>query len=279
MFLNRGGRTRGSRRGGFTLIEMLTVIAIIMLVMAIALPNFFEMMRARRWNRAVSTIQSMIMRARALATNERKDMAVEFDIRGTDGATMWVESEQPVLERIPDLDVLQHQLGGGGAIYWIRSLWHAAGGTDKWPKYEWKCNLCGREWTGYDSSLRFPCPGCGESEWPYYPQQLSFYYDFQLTGTPQDYRYGDNARQTEVVDVGKSMTLDTTNGRSVHFINWDSPTAVECYGYDDTLDIRIGPNGALVQTLDPILCIMQREDGEYKRIQVVRCTGRLTNPD
>ena len=280
-------RSRGPSTGsgprtpsrGFTLIELMTVIAIIMLVMALALPNFMEMVRQRRWQQSIATLQGLIMRARALATNERKDIAVEFQVRGTDGTSMWLESEQPVLERIPDLDVLQHQLGGGGAIYWIRSIWHDAGGTDKWCWYEWKCNLCGREWEGSDANRRAPCPGCGESEWPYYPSQHGYYYDFQFTGNPVDVRWGDNARQSEEVDLGRQMTIDLAPGRTVNFINWDSRESVECYGWDETLDIRIGPNGALVQTLDPILCIREREGEEYQRVQVVRCTGRLNNPD
>jgi hypothetical protein len=270
------------RRGaslGFTLIEMLTVIAIIMLVMAMALPSFMEMMRGRRWTAAVGEIQMMVMRARALATNVRKDFSVEFEISG-DRTWMWIESEEQVLERIPDLDELQHRLGGGGAIYWIRSLWYNAGGTDKWGKYEATCPKCGHEWVEY--SPPSACPKCGSSEWPYRPQYQTYYYDFRLSNDPQDFDYGDNARQSEYVRLEPSLTIDPSSTASPNFINWDAPESVECYGYDEYKDIRIGPNGALVQTLDPVICIRERgkrDDVQVKRVQIVRCTGRVIPVD
>ena len=66
----------GNRRaGGFTMIEMLTVIVIIMVVMALALPDFVHMMKERKWSAAIANIQGMVMRSRALATNVRKDFS------------------------------------------------------------------------------------------------------------------------------------------------------------------------------------------------------------
>jgi len=277
------GRSGRNARAGFTLIEMLTVIAIIMLVMAMALPNFVQMMKQRRWTEAIGTVQAMVMRARALATNERKDMAVEFDIQGSKGTWMWIESEEQILERIPDLDKLQHLLGGGGSIYWIRSLWHNAGGTDKWGKYECKCRLCGHEWVQYSAPRGTTvCPGCNDARtgsWPYWPDYGTYYYDFKLTGDPADYKYGDNARQSELVKLSGTLTINDAAEVSPNFINWDSEDTVECYGYDAFKDIRIGTNGALVQTLDPVLCIKDMRADDYKRVQVVRCTGRLIPAD
>jgi hypothetical protein len=44
---------------------------------------------------------------------------------------------------------------------------------------------------------------------------------------------------------------------------------------DNHKDIRIGPNGALVQSVNPILCIRQTRDREYRQVEVIRCTGRV----
>ena len=135
-------RTVTTKSRGFTLIELLTVVAIMMLVMGMALPNFIAMMKERKWSTAVGNIQNMIWRARAFATNERCDCSVEMQIDNST-TTMWLESESNVIESIPDYDWLQHHLGGASAVYWVRSIFYASGGSDKWCRYEWRCNLCG----------------------------------------------------------------------------------------------------------------------------------------
>jgi len=261
---------------------MLTVIGIIMLVMALALPNFVQMMKQRRWTEAIGKIQGLVMRARAQATSVRKDMAVEFDIQGQKGTWMWIESEEQILERIPDLDLLQHRLGGGSGIYWIRKLWYNAGGTDKWGKYECKCRLCGHEWSTLTPPTGSLCPACRDARtgsWPYWPSYATYYYDFRMTNNSADYRYGDNAQQSEVVRLSGTLTIDNAPAVSPNFINWDSEDTVECYGYDVYKDIRIGTNGALVQTLDPVIGIRDRYGKDTRRVQVVRCTGRVIPAD
>ena len=54
---------------------------------------------------------------------------------------------------------------------------------------------------------------------------------------------------------------------------------MEKYGYDEYRDIRIGTNGALVQTRDPLICLMVparlEENRQYRYVKVVRCTGRV----
>ena len=69
------------------------------------------------------------------------------------------------------------------------------------------------------------------------------------------------------------MTIDPS--KSPNFVSWDDPDSVECYGYDEYRDIRIGTNGALVQTRDPVICLRQIGQDERKAVKVVRCTGRL----
>jgi len=55
MFCPNGNRRAFARPDGFTLIEMLAVITIIMVVMAPALPNFVAMMKERRWSECART--------------------------------------------------------------------------------------------------------------------------------------------------------------------------------------------------------------------------------
>ena len=139
----------GNRRaGGFTMIEMLTVIVIIMLVMALALPDFVHMMKERKWGAAIANIQAMVMRTRALATNVRQDFSVEFNIQGDNGTTMWIESKNNDLETIPDLWTLEHEVGGYAPIYgFMTTVFQDAGGTWQKPLTEYTCAQCGHIWT------------------------------------------------------------------------------------------------------------------------------------
>ena len=235
----RGGK-------GFTLIELLAVISIIVLVMSMALPNFVTIMKGQKWAAAISNIQRMVWRARALATNIRKDMSVEFDIDPDKGTRMWVESEAQALERIPDLVLVQETIASGegykmypgSAIQGLVNLWRDAGGTCEWKD--------------------------------------GYYVNFQINqADTRDYRYGDNSRQTEVVAVGTGLTIDTAPLVSPNFINWDAQASVKWAGDDEHRDIRISPSGSLVQTRDPTLCIVQIRGKERRRVRVIRCTGRL----
>jgi len=236
----RYGRTPNCVLLGFTLIEMLAVITIIMVVMALALPNFVAMMKERKWGSAISTMQGMVWRARALATNARKDISVEFDIQGDNGTTMWLESEMNGLERIPDLDYVQNHINNHYAFEtWILSkIWIPSGGT--------------------------------------YGSSGNTYTNFQINyARSKPDQYGDNARQSEVVKLPSGLTVDDGPSVSPHFMNWDSKASVVKYGEDDHKDIRIGPNGALIQSYDPVICIRQIGGSEYRQVEVVRCTGRL----
>ncbi len=102
-----------TRMLGFTLIEMMTVIAIIMLLMALTLPNFVEMMRGRRWSASLGNIQLMVTRARSFAANARTDAAVEFAINLDNGTRMWVESEVNEIETMPDFSIYVANIRAG----------------------------------------------------------------------------------------------------------------------------------------------------------------------
>ena len=235
-------RQDGLRVGvsGFTLIEMLTVIAIIILVMAMALPNFVAMLQQQRWRAAAGNIQYMIWRARALATNVRKDFSVEFDIQGDSGTWMWLESEMNTLERLPDLDDLQDHMGSRYTFYYgiLSPMWYPSGGT---------CSQDGGRYTNF---------------------QIDY-------ANSKAHQYGDNARQSEIVEVGHGLTVDDGPGMSRNFFNWDGPTSVKNYGEDSHRDIRIGTNGSLMQSRSPVICLREKEGTNVRRIEVNRVTGRI----
>lgn len=240
---------RHGRRAAFTLIELLTVIAIIMLVMALALPDFVAMMRGRKWSTATANVQAMVMRARALATNVRMDMSVEFGISGDNGTMMWLESESNVVETLEDLNVLYARLGGGGSGYLAldylanssSGVWYAAGGRR----------------IGNESSARFE----------YHPE---------LTNPA---KFGDNARQSEAQKLSPYITINPSAAASPNFVSWDTAIlpdgARRLYGADEYKDIRIGSHGALVQTREPVICLKAIGSNERLPVTVVRCTGRV----
>ncbi len=263
----------GHHRSGFTMIELLTVIAILILLAAMALPNFIEIMKGRRWTAAVSDLQTMVMRARALATNIRRDFSVEFKVLDN-GTTMWLESEENDVERTPDLFELQHELGGQAPLrFFITGAFYQAGGryTDGW--YESICTVCGRRWSSAGS--RGNCPNCGNSgPWNNPIVSRTYYYNITYNSSLTSVSsFGDNARQSNFTRLGPHLTIDLPRCRD--FVSWDSRNSVAAYGYDEYPDIRIGTNGALIQTREPVICIKDIDTGARRAVTVVRCTGRV----
>ncbi|HUW58387.1 MAG TPA: prepilin-type N-terminal cleavage/methylation domain-containing protein [Planctomycetota bacterium] len=234
--------SRKDGKQGFTLIELLAVVAIIILVMALAMPNFVAMLRGRKWAAAVGNIQGMIWRARALATNLRTDISVEFWPEEDNGTRLWIESEYPLLE----------SLTGEPSVYWSYGFkwgaWIAAGGENVWSG-GWL-----PVWPPDQGRPAEPYPVLyGEDSWLY---------------------YGDNARQSPVVWLGNGMTIDLS--RSENFVSWDALQSSNCrFGKDPYPDIRIAPNGALIQSVEPTICLKQVGQEQREQLTVVRCTGRL----
>jgi prepilin-type N-terminal cleavage/methylation domain-containing protein len=236
----RRNARRGTRGTGFTLIEMLVVIAIIMLVLSLALPSFLAMLRQQKWHAGVANIQVMLSRARALATNVRKDFSVEFKVAGDQGTEMWIESEMNQLERLPDLATVQSRMGSRHTfrIYVLDKMWYPSGGT---------CSLSG-----------------------------GVYGNFQIDYADSDpLKYGDNARQSEVVELSNGLTIDLESGRTENFINWDAAGSVDHYGQDGTRDLRVAPNGCLMQATVPILALREVRATDVVRVEVNRITGRV----
>ena len=66
------------RTCGFTLVEMMVVIAIIAVLSAIAVPNFMEYARNQRLNGAARQVYGDLMNARQQAVTENKKIIVQF---------------------------------------------------------------------------------------------------------------------------------------------------------------------------------------------------------
>lgn len=66
------------RRGGFTLTEMLVVIAIVVLLATMVLPAFTEMLQSNRASAAKSLVRTMLARAQAHAVAHQKYAGIRF---------------------------------------------------------------------------------------------------------------------------------------------------------------------------------------------------------
>jgi type II secretory pathway pseudopilin PulG len=259
------------RAHGFTIIEMLTVVAIMMLVMALALPNFVEMMRGRKWSAALGNVQIMITRARAFAANARVDTAVEFYITPDNGTQMWLESEINYIESMPPYQEFLASLKAGN--FTMNDNW---GGTfDSDPGYRFLMTL----WAPSAGWAVYQYPNSGQQS-PADCSLISLSYDQQawppkptLVGEDGETYYGDNARQSEILTMGNGMAIDLS--RSPDFASYDAPRDGYPYGKDDYPDVRVGIHGALVQTVDPTICLWEMKQERRLTYQVVRCTGRI----
>ena len=64
---------------GFTLVEMLVVIAIIILVSVVAVPAITPFLKGQRLNKGARIVQASALAARTMAINSRKDRRLVFD--------------------------------------------------------------------------------------------------------------------------------------------------------------------------------------------------------
>jgi prepilin-type N-terminal cleavage/methylation domain-containing protein len=67
------------KRSGFTLVEMLVVIAIIILVSVVAVPAITPFFKGQRLNKGARIVQASALAARVMAINSRKTRWLEFD--------------------------------------------------------------------------------------------------------------------------------------------------------------------------------------------------------
>ncbi len=66
-------------KNGFTLVEMLVVIAIIILVSVVAVPTITPFLKGQRLNKGARIVQASALAARTMAINSRKDRRLVFD--------------------------------------------------------------------------------------------------------------------------------------------------------------------------------------------------------
>ena len=280
------------RSRGFTLIELLTVITILMMVAGLSLPGIIGMLEQKRWTDAIGNLQWMVMKARALATSYRRDIAVEFDVAALpaddDRATgepeptvMWLESENIEVERIPDLMVVQLETNGSVAIRtFMNEVFRPSGGNSTGFAYACHCTNCNHEWETLSNDGK--CPRCGNlgrlSWWATPIRRVECYTEITWDSSRSDAsRFGDNAHLTDDFILSETIVIDMN--QSTDFVSWDAPTPdpnAQPYGKDEYPDIRIGTNGAMLQTKEPIICLkVAREKAQRRHVSVVRCTGRV----
>lgn len=66
-------------KNGFTLVEMLVVIAIIILVSIVAVPAITPFLKGQRLNKGARIVQASALAARTMAINSRKTRRLVFD--------------------------------------------------------------------------------------------------------------------------------------------------------------------------------------------------------
>ena len=243
---------------GFTLIEMLTVIAIIIVVMALALPNFFELLRAQRWTAASGALQSALLRCQSWAINTRRDHAVEICFED-DNAEQYlrIEVESALLESIEELNsYYQYQCDYyymRMPIDWLQAFRSGGGTIVNPPAHPW----------GAYPETRF--------SYPTTPQLEVNQYDWGI-----DSRIKDNLLVDDEIVIPHGIFINF--GASTNLMNYDkkpkTSNDMPQYGWDETRDLRFDSRGTLVQSRNPEL-VLENPDGERMALQVLRSTGRV----
>ena len=243
----------GARHRAFTLIEVLTVIAIIIMVFALAVPNFVAMLQSQRWAAASGALHNALMRCRSYALNERQDHSVEICV-DTDNASQYlrIEVESAALESIPNLNVYWSDIDfwpGLLPVGWERTFMDAGGAiVNKWPN----------RWT----------------KWPH----AEFRYDGPKydVSSPWDPKTKDNLKVDDQIRLPHAIKVDFD--ASQHLMNYDKPpkdlSDMPQYGWDCTPDLRFNMAGVLVQAQNPEIVLVNKA-GEQRRLQVLRSTGRV----
>lgn len=241
---------------GMTFIELLTVVGIIIVVLALALPNFASMLRSQRWAAASGALQNALMRCRTYAVNDRRDHSIEICLDNqTKTQYFRLEVESTLLETIPELnayyrnqaDCLQVRLPRD----W-KQAFHAAGGTTTGETTHYVVN----------PNLRFLYEG---------PK-----YDVDGTAYRLAHRIKDNLKVDDHIFLPHSIKVDFA--ASTNLINYDKPPQkpghLPQYGWDYTRDIRFNIAGVLVQARNPEIVLLNNA-GEHMRLQILRSTARI----
>ena len=244
------------RSDGMTLIELLTVIAIIVVILALALPNFSTMVRSQKWSAASSALQNALMRCQTYAVNDRLDHSIEFCTE-EDNASQYlrIEVESALLESIPELNAYYKDQCEFYYMRlpedWLRTFKNGGGEVINAPAHPWGA---------------YPNTKFGYPDPPYY--NISSYWEPKTK---------DNLKVDDHIQLPYGITVNFAE--SSHLINYDKapagdPSAMPQYGWDYTRDLRFNMAGILVQAQNPEI-VLQNKANERMRLQILRSTGRV----
>jgi len=258
--------TRGTTHTGMTLIELLAVIAIIIIVLALALPNFASMIRAHRWTAAGGALQSALLRCQTHAMTGRRDHAIEICPHPDNDLQYFrIETESALLESIPELNAYFTTYCNYYYMRlpqdWIRAFRNAGGivhnpAEQPWPP-EW-------EVTSPNTSFEYHGP------------KLDV--DTASSDDPGSPATQDNLKVDDHIFLPHGIRVDMT--ASKRLVNYDKPPQhiddVPQYGWDETPDLRFNIVGIMVQAQNPEIVLVDRR-GEHMRLQILRSTARIRN--
>jgi prepilin-type N-terminal cleavage/methylation domain-containing protein len=99
------GLSRAVARYGFTLLELLVVMGIMVMLMSIATASFFGMRRGAEFRGAVSMVQNAMILARQQAVTKRRTVELTFE-GGTNNSISMTEMDQGVQKPVHSRMVL-----------------------------------------------------------------------------------------------------------------------------------------------------------------------------
>ncbi len=251
---------------GMTLIELLIVIAIIITIMAMAVPNFGTMMRSQKWSAASTSLQNTLLRIQTMAVTDRRDYSAEFCTSADNSSQYFrLEVESAALESIPEMNNYLHVTLQNHyynvPIDWL-GIFCSGGGVQN-GSASWD------DGSPVSYSYTGPRYDVNSQDWRS-PNQIK-----------------DNLKVDDNVYLPYSIRIDVDC--STNLINYDKPplsaSDMPQYGWDYTKDLRFNMNGMLVQSQNPEVMLKMVEFTrtashqevvlERMRLQIMRSTGRV----
>jgi len=119
-YLSRWRSAAGSDKG-FSLVEVLIVLAIMLVFTGTALPNFINLSSRARLKSAARDVVSNMQRARASAIRDRNSWALHFDtatgtyriLSGSGGDGTWTDGNETVVDTVALADTNGVSFGSG----------------------------------------------------------------------------------------------------------------------------------------------------------------------